>query len=378
MSSMSVSDFIEPVTPIDPTESVSKLIGGLRKSKGYEAFVDDNDRTSAITMREILTVDDPVATRVSTIMMAVPRVNDGDSVVYAARLMFQNRLRALPVFKDGKFKGKVTSLAIVKRMEELNGIGGSVKNIMTGDPICLQDSDEIGKARSLMLRRRIDQLPILKDAKLDGVITSADVVFSYLTQTIVKDAVGATEEGRYGNPASSIASVETTVNDAKDPVSKIVMNMMNRSSNYSVILENGAVVGIVTIRDFLKLLPIEEKDDTTPVSIVGLPENPMDAELVTSKFTASVRMLQRMDPSVTEARAIIKNKQVNSNTMLHQVQVFVDALEWHESYKASGYDLSKIFADIDGWIKRIAGKHDQKPDRERKRDKSIRKQAAPE
>lgn len=378
MNLMSVSDFMESATTVDPAESISKLIGRFRKSKVYEAFVDDNGRTSVITLREMLEVDDPVSTRVSNVMMAVPRINYADSILYAARLMFENRLRALPVFKEGKFEGKVTSLAIVKRMQELNGISGSIKKIMTPDPICLQDSDEIGKARSLMLRRRIDQLPILKEAKLDGVITSADVVFSYLTQAIVRNAKGGIDEGRYDNRASSIASVETTVNDAKDPVSKIVMNMLSRPSNYSVIQENQMVIGIVTLRDFLRLLPIQEKDNTTPVSIVGLPENPMDAELVTSKFTASVRMLQRMDSTVTEARAIIKNKQVNSNTMLHQVQVFVDALEWHESYKASGYDLSKIFAEIDGWVKRIAGKHDQKPDREKKRDKSIRKQAPPE
>lgn len=373
IESLAVSDFTEPTATIDPTESVSKLIGILKKSKGYESFVEDNDRTCIVTFREILDVDDAVSTKVSTIMLAVPRLNLGDSVLYAARLMFQNKLRALPVFDDGKLEGKVTSLSIVKRMHELGKLNGSIKKIMTVDPICLQNSDGMGKARSLMTRRRIDQIPILKEGKLNGVITSDGIVFSYLTASPTRDSKGGSEEGRFDNPAFSLASVETTVNDIAEPISKVVLNMLDKSTNYSVILENGIVSGIVTFRDFLKLLPIQDKDDTTPVSIVGLPENPLDAELITAKFRSSVRMLQTMDPTLTEARAIIKNKQVNSNTILHQVQIFVDALEWHENYEASGYDLSKIFAEVDSWIKRIAGKHDRKPDREKKRDKTVRK-----
>ncbi len=180
---MSVSDFAETATTVAPGETVSRLIGRLKESKGYEAFVDENDRTSVVTFRELLDVDEVVSAKVSNIMLAVPRLNEGDSVLYAARLMFENKLRALPVFKGGKFEGKVTSLAIIKRMQELKKFNGSIKKIMTPDPVCLENSDEAGKARSLMLRRRIDQLPILKGGKLNGVITSDAIVFS-LSDTV--------------------------------------------------------------------------------------------------------------------------------------------------------------------------------------------------
>jgi len=372
---LAVSDLIEVATTVDSSETVSRVIGSLKTTKGYEVFVEDNDRTSIVTFREILDVDEAVMRKVSTIMLSVPRINEGDSILYAARLMFENKLRALPVFRNGTLVGKVTSPAIVKRMLETNMISGSAKKIMTPDPICLQYSDEVGKARSLMIRRRIDQLPILKNAKLNGVITSDAIVFSYLTQAPDRGAKGGGEEGRYGNPASTIASVETTTNDEKDTLRKVAENMLHSVTNYSVILDNDKVSGIVTFRDFLKLLPIEDKAAPTAAFIVGLPQNPMEAEIVTTKFSTSVRMLQTMDPSVTEARAVIKNKEVNANTMHHQVQVFVDALEWHENYETTGYDLSKIFSEVDSWIKRIAAKHDRKPDHEKRRDKSIRKPA---
>jgi CBS domain-containing protein len=373
IESLSVSEFVEPATIVQSTEKISKLIGSLKTSKGYEAFVDENDKTSIVSFREMLDVENALNTQISNIMLAVPRLNEGDSVLYAARLMFENKLRSLPVFSQGRFEGKMTSLALIKRMQELKMLNGSVRKLMTADPICLVDTDEIGKARSLMLRRRIDQLPILRNAKLDGVITSEAVVFSYLTQSPDRDSKGGSEGGRFTNRASSLAAVETTVNDVGDTASNVALNMLKKSTNYSVLTENGAVVGIVTVRDLLKVLPIQENLEAIPASIVGLPENPLEAELVTSKFRATVKLLQAMDPTLTEARAIIKNKSVSSNTALHQVQVFVDALEWHENYETSGYDLSKIFAEIDAWVRRIAGKHDRKPDHEKKRDKTIRK-----
>lgn len=373
MDSLSVSDFVEEAITVDSSELVSKLIGTLKLSRASEAFVVENERTSIVTFRELLDAEEIVTSKVSNVMLAVPRLNDGDSVVYAAKLMYQNKIRALPVFRDGEFLGKITSPSIVKRMLEQNKITGSISKLMTADPICLQYSDDVAKARSIMMRRHVDQLPILKDAKLDSVITSEVIVFSILSEDPERVPHPDPRESRLGNPAYGIAPVETITNDLKDPVSKVAKNMLDKRSNYSVILEKDTVKGVLTFRDLLKLLPVEDQKSGVPAWIVGLPENPADAEIVTSKFNASVRMLQTMDPTLTEARAIIKNKQVNSNTMLHQVQVFIDGLEWHENYETSGYDLSKIFGEIDGWIKRIASKHDRKPDRDRRRDKTVRK-----
>jgi CBS domain-containing protein len=377
IDTLTVADFVEKAITVDPSESVSKLIGNLKSSKAFEAFVNENDRTSIITFRELLDSEEVASTKVSNIMLAVPRLNEGDSVLYAAKMMYENRLRALPVFRDGKFLGKITSLAIVKRLLDNGKTNGAIRKIMTTDPIILQHSDDVAKAKSLMMRRRVDQLPILKNAKLDSVITSDAIVYSYLSEDPERVIRTNIEESRFGNTAASIASVEATSNNVTDAISKVAQNMFARKTNYSVILENDTVMGIITFRDLLKLLPIEEKDTNVPAWIVGLPENPMDAEIVTSKFTASVKTLQTMDPTLQEVRAVIKNKEVNSGTMLHQVQVFIDALEWHESYEVSGYDISKLFAEIDTWIKRIASKRDKKPDRERKRDRTVRKLEPP-
>ncbi|HXQ92453.1 MAG TPA: CBS domain-containing protein, partial [Nitrososphaerales archaeon] len=302
IDSLRVSDFVEPVSMFSPSDTVSHLIGTLKNSKGYEGFVEENSRTCTITLREILGVENADTTKVSALMLPVPRLNAGDSIVFAAKLMFENKLRALPVYENGKLQGKVTSPSIVKRLIEANPPKETLPKIMTADPICLVDSDSTSKARSMMMRRKIDQLPILKAGELAGVITSVDIVFSFLSAPLDRDSKGGREDSRFSAPVSSLASVETTSNDVKDSLSRVAQEMLRMSTNYSVITSNGSVKGIVTFRDFLKLLPIAGVNEDVPVSIIGLPDNPLEAELVTSKFTASVRLLQKMDPTVSGVR----------------------------------------------------------------------------
>jgi hypothetical protein len=197
-----------------------------------------------------------------------------------------------------------------------------------------------------------------------------------LLPEVERENKGTNRKGRFTNTVSSLAGETTTTNDSRESLAKVLRNMLKMSTNYSLILDEGEVRGIVTFRDFLKIVPFGGAKEPIPVTIIGLPENPLEAELVKSKFTEAVQQLRMMDPTVTDVRAVIKNKMINSQRMLHQVQVFVDSIEWHESYKAEGYDISKVFAEIITWIKRIASRHDVKPDRIKR--KTSRRYGAPE
>jgi predicted transcriptional regulator len=360
----------------DPSDTVSRLIGNLKETKSYEGFVEEKTRTSSVSMRDILDVDNVVTTKLSKIMSLVPRLNMGDSALFSAKLMFEHRIRSLPVYSNGKIQGKISSIAITKSFVESTGSHHSLKEIMTRDPISVVPSDAAAKARSIMMKRKIDQLPILETTKLIGAITSDALVFSMLLPEVERENKGTNRKGRFTNTVSSLAGETTTTDDVKESLSKVLRNMLKMSTNYSLILDGGEVRGIVTFRDFLKIVPFGGAKEPIPVTIIGLPENPLEAELVKSKFTEAVQQLRMMDPTVTDVRAVIKNKMINSQRMLHQVHVFADSTEWHESYEAEGYDISKVFAEIISWIKRIASRHDVKPDRIKR--KTSRRYGAPE
>ncbi len=117
-----ISDYpLEPVVTFDPSDTVSRLIGNLKETKSYEGFVEEKTRTSSVSMRDILDVDNVVTTKLSTIMSLVPRLNMGDSALFAAKLMFEHRIRSLPVYTNGKIQGKISSIAITKSFVESTG-----------------------------------------------------------------------------------------------------------------------------------------------------------------------------------------------------------------------------------------------------------------
>ena len=105
-----------------------------------------------------------------------------------------------------------------------------------------------------MVDRRIDHLPILKQKRLTGVITSDSIVFNTLPP-IDRGEKGNLRIGRLEMDANTLSHAQTITNDVTDSLSETLGNMLKTGSNYSVILSGDEVQGIVTYRDFLKLVP---------------------------------------------------------------------------------------------------------------------------
>jgi CBS domain-containing protein len=127
-------------------------------------------------------------------------VNDGDSILTAARLMLQNRISGLPVVDTGgNLVGVVTEGDFLRRgelgtqrsrpawLEFLLGAGRLAKEyvhthgrkvgeIMTADPAFVGEDDSLETVVELMERRHIKRLPVLRDGRLVGMVSRANLV----------------------------------------------------------------------------------------------------------------------------------------------------------------------------------------------------------
>lgn len=106
----------------------------------------------------------------------------------AHRIMTDNKIRRLPVIdKNGRLVGIVTrgdirgaepSQATSLSIWELNYLLANLKiaDIMTRNPVTIQENQTIGEAADVMLEHKISGLPVLNDAgKLVGIITESDI-----------------------------------------------------------------------------------------------------------------------------------------------------------------------------------------------------------
>ena len=101
------------------------------------------------------------------------------------RIMFEHKIRRLPVMKSDKLVGIVTlgdlreakpSDATTLSIYELNYLLDrlTAKDFMTPNPITIPSDATIGEAARLMLEHKVGGLPVVENSKMVGIITETD------------------------------------------------------------------------------------------------------------------------------------------------------------------------------------------------------------
>ena len=127
-------------------------------------------------------------------------VNEGDSILAAARSMLQNRISGLPVVNaGGNLVGVLTEGDFLRRgelgtqrsrpawlefllgagrlaNEYVHTYGRRVREVMTTDPVFAGEDDSLQTVVELMERRRIKRLPVMRDGRLVGIVSRANLV----------------------------------------------------------------------------------------------------------------------------------------------------------------------------------------------------------
>ncbi|MDG6995345.1 MAG: CBS domain-containing protein [Nitrososphaerota archaeon] len=346
-----ITELVIPAQTLSQTDSVSKAIGILRESNAYEAFVEERERTAIVSVRDMLNIRDIATTKVSKVIHYVPRLTTKNTVRDAASLMFEYKIRSLPVHEANLLKGQITVDSIVQRMMDTQ-VNSKVTSLMTSSPLCLDWHDSVSKARRIMLNRKIDQIPVLNDGQLSGVISSNSILFNIVPSSD-RNVKGDWRAKRLDGAVGDFSNKVVCTNGPRDSLNEVYSNMAKLGTQYSVITNFNEVQGIITYRDFLKLLVEPKNPSSIPMYIIGLPEDPFEAEASREKFGKIVRILQRSLPHLTEARAIIKVKDKRFARTKYEVQVFIGTVRDHFSYKGVGFDLPDVFDEITSWAKKL-------------------------
>jgi ribosome-associated translation inhibitor RaiA len=143
--------------------------------------------------------------------------------------------------------------------------------------------------------------------------------------------------------------------------------MIEQDKTYAVAEFGEELQGIVTYRDFVGFLA-EPEETAVPAYIIGLPNDPFEAQLAQIKFIKEANALRKSFPNIEEIRATIKTKQVSSGKHRYEVSVSIKTHGKIYAYSADGWDLPLAFDGIQSKMKRLLT---QKPDRRRR--ESIRK-----
>lgn len=364
-----VEDFKSKPITASPTSSISEVIGILQNNEAYEVFIEDGNKLGIISMRDILRASDISNMRASSLMTPISKLSPNDTVGKAARLMSDYRLRALPIGKERKIDGAITiqsachTLLSIKEFETIR-----IDKIMKKTPITIGKNEPMSKARSLMVKHGIDHLPVLDRGRVCGILLSSQIVLSMFPRERLSKGTLSGETAGYSDlKVAGLMDANLLTCGPEEKAAQVLKKMIEQDKTYAVAKFGDELQGIVTYRDFVGFLA-EPEEAAVPAYIVGLPNDPFEAQLAQIKFVKEANALRKSFPNIEEIRATIKTKQVSSGKHRYEVSVSIKTHGKIYAYSADGWDLPLAFDGIQSKMKRLLT---QKPDRRQK--ESIRK-----
>ncbi len=351
----SVKKIIEGSLDVKATNSFSTIIGILMEQDAYEAFIPVSNKVASINLRDILGIRNITSTKPSLIGKLVPSLTYESNLGYAARIMSSYGLRSLPVVQDSKIIGQVNVKSIAKSIKDTGIKVGKASDIMTPNPIVLRANDKASSGKGMMIKHKIDHLPVMEEKRLAGIVTSSHMVRATLpSERIGRRSLGVDKIIRLDFPVISIADRDVITSKPQDTLQSVIGSIIDMNSTYSVVKVWDEIQGIITYRDIVALLA-ERIEEDIPSFIVGLPEDPFDAELAKTKFTGLIKLLRKVSPDIEEARCSMKIRNMQGQRRRYEVGVNIITPTKRHTYTNAGWDLAKIFDEIsDGLKKKLA------------------------
>lgn len=100
------------------------------------------------------------------------------SVRDAAGILADKRIGALPVMENGAIAGIFSERDVIYRLREFGAavLDMTVGEVMTAPPVTVEPETSVMAALSLITRRRIRHLPVVKDGAMIGFVSIGDLV----------------------------------------------------------------------------------------------------------------------------------------------------------------------------------------------------------
>lgn len=350
---------------------ISKIIGMMMKEKVHEVFIQlPKDKfVSCINIRDILSATNIESLKSSIIKRTVPGLTENDHIGKAARIMNLQRLRSLPVInqENQEVIGQISSKRIIKyiydsflkkKINVQNMILAS--DIMTQDLLVIDPAARFDTAKGTMRKESIDHLPVAETQPDGKTVMKGIVTSNHIIQTLVPAGTMGGEGSR------GIASEQEIIGLADkrniitvkpgDTITSTLDSILKANSTYAIVQSpDDALLGIITYRDIISLL-WEQTQSEIPIYIIGMPEDPFEAELVKSKFHNIVEHLSKISRQILEARCKIKVKDITGERKRYEVSANIYTANKLYVYTSTNkWELASIFDEMIEGLKNQIG-----------------------
>jgi hypothetical protein len=95
------------------------------------------------------------------------------------------------------------------------------------------------------------------------------------------------------------------------------------------------------------------RESTPPCYIVGLPDEPIEADEAKMKFEKLSEELCKVYPYIEEIRAVVKSKKPGKTHARYEVSVEVYTPKERHAFSGTGYNIAAVFDSMGPKMKRL-------------------------
>lgn len=172
----------------------------------------------------------------------------------AIELMKEKNLGGLPVVDSGNsVKAIITERDIAGLFaDRISSI--TVSQIMSEKVITALPKTTIFEVEKTMAMQGFRRLPIVSDGKVVGIITSMDIIRFFGSGEVFRHLRSGTIIQILNTPALEIATKEVSTIEPSRDVGQAAKIMRNKNIGALPVVEKGKLVGMITERDFFKII----------------------------------------------------------------------------------------------------------------------------
>jgi CBS domain-containing protein/ribosome-associated translation inhibitor RaiA len=295
-----------------PGDQVSKVLGYLKDTGRPEAVAAEGSRIGVVSLRDLLGVDHPGRTKVESIWRQVGTLAPGAAVLDAAAILMEKGVRALPVVEGGEVIGLVSQIDVIDALTDAPSLRNMEAKLHMRNPVITVDHmNGVAQARRTMLDKNISHIPVTRDDRLVGIVTSDAIVHTFITPAskTTRGEVGGRKVTRFPGKVSAVMDPRPLTVEPDADMLQVVQGLSRSGKTACLMVEDDAVHGIVTPRELLGLIAGLRAEEEIPVYIVGITdEDFFERAVAEDKLRRIVERSMRIHPDIAEVRVKVKKQ----------------------------------------------------------------------
>ncbi|AWR93548.1 CBS domain-containing protein [Acidianus brierleyi] len=256
---MTLTDLaIEPKVVATINSKLGEILNKMKEENQWVVpVIKDKKLIAMLTDKDLLKRRVSLETRVLSLASPTVSLAENDDFGKVVAKFYTSKARAIPLVNSSReLTGLITRETVLKYLLDSKQIPeNKAREFMSSPPITLDISESVARARWEMVKNNVTRLPLLAEKKLEGIVTSRDIVnILYSVGEKKKESILTEEERIMAMPVKEIMVSPVITANGNESLIKVTEKILKNKISGLPILEGDYIAGVLSGIDIISSL----------------------------------------------------------------------------------------------------------------------------